>query len=182
MLNNMFACATTKHHGSYVISLKLRYKLISFIKSTGYCYVDIVSKSYKSISMQTGFISPYHAWSESVDLGIITFTDITCLNKVTYNVFGAWDNNAWLILNGIKFTLAHCNWWLNGEWGVPCPYDHFQYSSSINIDSLKSVISNSSNNTITISGGVEDLGADLACAGGANGHIDFTFYFISKRH
>lgn len=181
-------------------------------------YVDISSKFKRKLSMQTGFISSNQPWTIEQKLDDIIFSDITTLESVSFDVYGAWDEIGWIKLNGIEFRLLHCNWWMpDPSWeNIPptidenglsindfCrlgggkiyvngvhlarPYDYWDYSDKFTKSELQSVIQASSNNTISVVGGVRDLGSygdyyNGECSGGANGYIDFVFNFKSKRH
>lgn len=156
-------------------------------------YVDISSKFKRKLSMQTGFIDLNQPWTIEQKLDDIIFSDITTLESVSFDVYGAWDENGWIKLNGIEFRLLHCNWWMpdpsgdNLIIGLARPYDYWDYSDKFTKSELQSVIQASSNNTISVVGGVRDLGpygdqCNNEFKGGANGYIDFVFNFKSKRH
>lgn len=156
--------------------------------------------------MQTGFISSDKPWSLEQVLDVITFSDITCLDAVTFDIYGAWDEEGFIIINGISFALPHCNWWLphpswegTDRYGEPYVYtdiwgnhflghrgyDFFNFHRAFNkTDLLKIIQSSSDNHTLTIKGGIRDIGnlCPDEFSGGADGHIDFIFKFKSKRH
>ena len=169
-------------------------------------YVDILSKFNRKLSMQTGLIVSSQPWSIERELATITFDDISCLNKVTYDVYGAWDEEGFITLNGITFALPHCNWWLPhpswigtdqvgdpyiyyDKWGSHYlghrDYNFFNFSKSFSKTDIQKIVKNSKDNQqITCKSGIRDIGNldPSEFGGGADGYIDFTFNFISKRH
>ena len=90
----MIACATTKHQGSYVTSLKVNSNTnISSI----YKYIDIIKTLKNTLSLHSELIMSTSPWKIEKDLGFISFEDITCLDKIEYDVYGAWDEFGYII-------------------------------------------------------------------------------------
>lgn len=68
----MFACATTKHQGSYVTSLKVK---SNTNLSSIYKYIDITKTEKRILSFQTGFINkPMSPWEITQQLVLATYS------------------------------------------------------------------------------------------------------------
>lgn len=185
-----------KHQGSYVTSLKIAYNTIISYKINNYKYVDIFTNLTSTLDLHTPLYRSDTPWKVEKDLGYISFEDITCLNRIDYDVYGAWDQIGYIILNGIKIHLqgASSCWWSNSQSTIHISPNIYFGNYLIEGHFLNSIVKNSNNNKIHCIAGVMEPDYKMVKDiipnfidnfeywGGADGHIDFNFNFISKRH
>lgn len=203
----MFACATTKHQGSYVTSLKVK---SNTNLSSIYKYIDITKTEKRILSFQTGFINkPMSPWEITQQLDVIKYEDLTCLTSVYYELFGSWDNDGAIRINNITIGTFDVNWWLpcdldlsvltaprlmgygtrrfgcndstNPIYRTHRDYDYISHKGYFSSDQINLLIENSVNNSMTIIGFIEDKVNGPSFSGGADGHLDLYFKFISHR-
>lgn len=140
--------------------------------------VDIASNFEKIFSLQTGFTAC--GYSITKELGEITFANISLLNKLSVDVYGSWDDNAYVYINNIKVARVYANYWLNVMGGPIRPYDHYDYTVDLS-SFIPNIINASSNNLFQVKATYANDSNTFGCGGSANGFLKIKFSFKSKR-